>query len=243
MNLNKHLHLSLKEIIGRGSMLQKTMDTDGEISIIITGEKTGDLFVLPANEGIPKTDEPVRVDTNYENEIGLDDVDLFKFELAKSKDSYILLGFRNDFNLKTINKLFIPSKYRNKPVIEISPFAFYKKTIKQIEIPSTIQRIGDDAFSGCGIESVKLAEGVEQIANRAFMNNELKSLALPESLTSAGTDAFMWNNLSKINILGEPTLRGGAFSNNGIRQNSRNIISVPCKGEWGLDKMNWVREE
>lgn len=242
MNLNKHLHLSLDEIIGRANMLQKTMKTDGEISVIITGEKTGDIYILPITEDSKNIDEPIRVDSSYENEVGAEDVDLFKFELTNNKDSYILLGFKNDLNFKIVNKLFIPSEYRNKPVIEISPFAFYEKAIKQIDIPSSIQQIGDDAFSGCGIESIKLDEGIQQIANRAFLNNELKSLALPKTLTNVGTDAFMRNLLSKVTILGEPTLRGGAFSNNGIKQNSRNIINIPYRGKWELDKMNWVRE-
>jgi len=60
------------------------------------------------------------------------------------------------------------------------------------EIPPTVTRIGERAFSGCdGLTSVTIPESVTRIGNDAFCNcSGLTNVTIPEGVTSIGQYAF-----------------------------------------------------
>lgn len=99
--------------------------------------------------------------------------------------------------------------------ISIAPhFASYTRTregglyaandyVTSIELPSTIRRIDDNAFSSYfkNLESILINEGVEEIGDNAFSGLKIAEIKLPESLRKIGTKSF-WacSNLKKIKL-------------------------------------------
>ena len=69
-------------------------------------------------------------------------------------------------------------------VTQIAGGAFmYREELKEIEIPSAIEKINYDAFAQTGLEKVALNEGLKELDAYAFAGNEnLKELALPKSV-------------------------------------------------------------
>ena len=69
-------------------------------------------------------------------------------------------------------------------VTQIAGGAFmYRSELKEIEIPSAIEKINYDAFANTGLEKVTLNEGLKELDAYAFANNDnLKELAIPKSV-------------------------------------------------------------
>lgn len=69
-------------------------------------------------------------------------------------------------------------------VTQIAGGAFmYREELKEIEIPSAIEKINYDAFAQTGLEKVVLNEGLKELDVYAFAGNEnLKELAIPKSV-------------------------------------------------------------
>ena len=69
-------------------------------------------------------------------------------------------------------------------VTQIAGGAFmYRKELKEIEIPSAIEKINYDAFAQTGLEKVVLNEGLKELDAYAFANNDkLKELVIPKSV-------------------------------------------------------------
>ncbi|MBQ7761567.1 MAG: leucine-rich repeat domain-containing protein [Clostridia bacterium] len=109
----------------------------------------------------------------------------------------------------------IPEKMGKYAVVEIDPQAFAGCEITSIELPKTITKIGDCAFSGCelltqidlpkkikeiasglfggclSLESVTIPFGVNTIKSFAFFNcKNLKSVIIPSSVKAIEDNAF-----------------------------------------------------
>ena len=70
-------------------------------------------------------------------------------------------------------------------------------------IPSTVKKIGDDAFYECSrLAFVILPNGVTSIGESAFYNcSNLTSVTIPDTVTEIDDDAFRWcENLSRITL-------------------------------------------
>lgn len=69
-------------------------------------------------------------------------------------------------------------------VTQIAGGAFmYRSELKEIEIPSAIEKINYDAFAQTGLEKVVLNEGLKELDAYAFAGNDnLKELAIPKSV-------------------------------------------------------------
>ena len=69
-------------------------------------------------------------------------------------------------------------------VTQIAGGAFmYRAELKEIEIPSAIEKINYDAFANTGLEKVTLNEGLKELDAYAFAGNDnLKELAIPKSV-------------------------------------------------------------
>lgn len=62
--------------------------------------------------------------------------------------------------------------------------------VKSVTLPSTLKKIGANAFANFGMESINLPEGLEEIGREAFFGSSLTSVRLPESLKRLGYQAF-----------------------------------------------------
>ena len=98
-------------------------------------------------------------------------------------------------------------------IVAVAPYELANYTI-----PSSVERIGDLAFSFCeSLKSVTIEEGVSYIGHSSFENcRALSSIIIPESVTSIGSKAFSGcSSLLSITVksVNPPSLEYG--SNNG----------------------------
>ncbi len=88
-------------------------------------------------------------------------------------------------------------------ITSIGEAAFYRfwNIAGEIKLPSTLKRIGADAFNGVfyGGDLV-IPEGVVSIGEWAFSNSYYNSLILPSTLEEMGKTAFYTNRLQKITV-------------------------------------------
>lgn len=94
----------------------------------------------------------------------------------------------------------------SKNLQSIPARAFYLSTISQIEIPSSVKSIGDEAFCMCKkLKNVSIPEGTEVLGNNVFMYcQNLESVEIPSTVkqitnTHIGTFAEA-NSLKKITV-------------------------------------------
>lgn len=91
-----------------------------------------------------------------------------------------------------------------------------------IEIPSSITKIGHDAFLSSELRSVTFHEGLEIIDINAFNNTKLTTVDIPSTVTDIGTGTF--NNCS---YLESAVIRGQiTYFANQIFQNCINLVDV-----------------
>ncbi len=84
-------------------------------------------------------------------------------------------------------------------VAEIGAQAFFTSHIKNVIIPSSVKKIGNESFFACSnLEEVNIPEGLEQIGWSAFYRcHKIKTIVVPSSVTFIGGGAF--NNMGRIN--------------------------------------------
>jgi len=75
--------------------------------------------------------------------------------------------------------------------------------LKEVHLPSTLERIGFRAFNSTAIENIDFPAGLKTIGDYAFTLAKLKSIVLPEGLQRIGRDAFRGNRAEGILILPE----------------------------------------
>ena len=93
----------------------------------------------------------------------------------------------------------------------------------QITLPSTLQIIGNDAFSNnASLKSIIIPDGVTEIGNSAFSGcSSLESVTLPKSLIKLGSSAFVSTAISSISLPPNLTrIAGGTF------WNCKNLTSI-----------------
>lgn len=83
--------------------------------------------------------------------------------------------------------------------------------LTSVTLPSTLQTIGDGAFSNTGLEEISLPEGLTGIGSYAFGAAPLKEIALPESLEEIGSYAFRQCPLESV-ALGKNLLTVGEYA-------------------------------
>lgn len=92
--------------------------------------------------------------------------------------------------------------------------------ITEIELPSTLLRIGKNAFSYCSIKSVSVPEGVTELGDYAFYDcDSLSSVSLPSTLTKIGEYCFNYcKSLKELTIPAGVTSIGSNFVPSGLKK-------------------------
>ena len=85
--------------------------------------------------------------------------------------------------------------------VEIAESAFkgnFVDELKSVVLPSTVKRIGKNAFLNSGLEELYMQEGVEVIEANAFCNCRLTNFLLPASIKSFDSSSIDNNPIEKI---------------------------------------------
>ena len=70
----------------------------------------------------------------------------------------------------------------------------YDKSITEVQLPSTLKRIGYYCFNQIGAREIVIPEGVEELGEGAFLFCGLERVQLPSTLKVIGDSAFFCNN-------------------------------------------------
>lgn len=88
-----------------------------------------------------------------------------------------LLGYHKGENVKTV---IVP-----EGVEEIKESAFRSSNISEIQLPSTLKKIGRDAFSSCkNLKCIRIPDGITVIEDSVFCMSGIETVYLPESLNN-----------------------------------------------------------
>ncbi len=133
------------------------------------------------------------------------------FALNQDGNSYVVTGI----NSNTATEIIIPKYHKGKLVTKIVDAAFmgnknitdvtisegvltignsaFKNctSLKAVNIPGTVTKIGEYAFYDCALTSVTLPSGLEKIEAYSFYRcSQLSEIEIPDSVTSIGEGAF-----------------------------------------------------
>ena len=138
---------------------------------------------------------------------------MFTYKKSEDGSYYILTGACQTLPSKVV----IPAEYDNLPVKEIGDKAFHNnKSIKAVDLPETIVKIGKYAFCLCTeLKQVFFRDGVTLIGENAFAGCEnLEEVYMPDTLKTIETFAFAdCKNLPEINVTKVDVIKNNAFSN------------------------------
>ncbi|NLR94343.1 leucine-rich repeat protein [Flammeovirga agarivorans] len=74
--------------------------------------------------------------------------------------------------------------------------------LKKIQLPATLEYIGDNAFSGNQLEEITIPDQVHYIGREAFYSNQLTSIKLPSQVDTIYAKTFAFNELTSITLPG-----------------------------------------
>ncbi|MDY6015701.1 MAG: leucine-rich repeat domain-containing protein [Bacilli bacterium] len=125
---------------------------------------------------------------------------------------------------------FINLKYATLPktLVEIPQMAFFNCPLTTINLPGTVEKIGNYAFKGTSLSgSLYLPKSLKTIGVGAFDSLKLTgTLTIPDSVTTISNEAFYSNKFTKL-VIGQnsslTTIGNNAFRNNQIS----NAIALP----------------
>ena len=100
------------------------------------------------------------------------------FDMIEYGDSYVVTSYKGSQKQVTI-----PSKYKGKKVVGIWSHAFANSSIKSITIPSTVEKIGSNAFYKCyALQAVTLNEGLKEIGKSVFEGTSIEEITIPATV-------------------------------------------------------------
>ena len=99
-------------------------------------------------------------------------------------------------------------------ITEVGDFTFIDcRSVTRIQLPGTLRRVGQNAFSSASVTELTLPEGLQQIDRMAFAAVNITELVIPASVTELGEHAFDGcDSLRVLKILGPVrSIEAGTF--------------------------------
>ncbi len=102
---------------------------------------------------------------------------------------------------------------RSANYMGLYPVISEKISINNMILPSSLEHIGPNAFSGCRIGGeLHLPDNTKVIESGAFSGTDINgTLELPKSLHTVMSDTFAWTNISRLEALNIQVIKSGAF--------------------------------
>jgi len=119
----------------------------------------------------------------------------------------------------------------NEGLTKISSNAFLGSKIKEIELPTTLLCIGDDAFRNCfDLESICFNDGLKEIGSYSFSYTKIEKVHIPSSVSKIGTNPLMGCSLLENISVDEENKTYSSFMNsNSICELSTHKLIAGCK--------------
>lgn len=142
-----------------------------------------------------------------------------EFVYTTNSKGEVTLSKHNKELSKNTEVIVIPKAEKGN-LTKIEPSVFVSNTVvTEVNIPDTVQEIGDIAFKGClNLQKVNLPKSLKSIGVGAFMGTALKEVTLPNTVTQVGVKAF-----STCPRLEKLTINEGVTVLNNICNNCKNL--------------------
>ena len=112
---------------------------------------------------------------------------------------------------ETAGNLMVPATLGGYPVTRIGAYAFYGcNRLLKVDMSGcgSLTKIDDNAFNGCSLVQVEIPISVDTIGEYAFFQSGLERVSTLSSLTSIGTGAFaQCNSLRSVDLSGSGSLK------------------------------------
>lgn len=169
-----------------------------------------------------------------------EDVRFYDLEEVIIPNTIKVIGEGTFSKCKNFYKIKIPDSVER---IEKYAFAYCKAfngigkigSDEDIELPSSVVFIGDEAFAWCDLEYVDIPIGVLSIGKRCFIyNKNLQEVSLPKNLKYLGSECFKYTSVKNVSIgEGLEVLNFGTFSHcielkEVMLPNSLKVINGAC---------------
>lgn len=119
---------------------------------------------------------------------------------------------------------------KNVTVIGAKAFSYdwsMRRTINEVVFEGNITEIGEGAFDGCyNMDRIDLPSSVRKIGKDAFSSTGFANITLPARLESIGSGAFSHSKLTSITIPGNVSVDGNFFSRSGAFATCKELRSV-----------------
>lgn len=96
------------------------------------------------------------------------------------------------YRCRNIKNITLPEK-----LSEIHAYCFASTRVSGVEIPATVQSIGESAFCNTKLSELTFAEPsqLQRIGSSAFRNTQIEKVIVPQTVTEIGDSAFMYSNM------------------------------------------------
>lgn len=146
---------------------------------------------------------------NEGNVLNQKDIEFTDFTLTE--DNYEMAGIIREGDVKIPSVLFYEGTYYRIVVIGKNAFKGCKK-IGKVEIPDSVTRIENAAFSGSSITEIGITKNITNLGVSAFNGcTNLKEANFP-NVVNIGNNAFWYAYISSYNFPNAETIGRGAFS-------------------------------
>ena len=142
----------------------------------------------------------------------------------------------------------MPSTVDKYKVAQIGPTAFmHNDTIKELEIPGSVERIGSNAFAGCSaLRRLEIYGNVENIEECAFYNcASLETVTINEGVMNFGDSVFSGCSSLKSITFPNSTLKIGKYAM--FNCTSLETVNIPSTikelGGYAPEGTKWMKNQ
>lgn len=176
--------------------------------------------------------EEVENNVTYAYHDGSKKVDGFVYYLKA--DNTIGIQAYDTAYMGTNKKVVIPETIDGYPVTEIDEFAFYNEGVQTVVFPSTLKKIGKQAFMYSDLRSFSFTgDETVEVGEAAFANTSMEEIVVPANIKNISSVCFGNNIYNKSIIIeeGVETIEDFAFQYNQYATSIKIPSTVKTIGE------------
>lgn len=166
-----------------------------EISVTVNGKKSYPCFVSVANYYTAATEEELQGILSDVPNSSINEIHITGDTLLSSPNSLIQIAqqlpgdrsYKYTLDLSEATNIDLSTDFGNYP----SDIEFFNSSVGEIILPEGIKDIGENALWGfTALERINIPSTVETIGNGALSGTKIREIVIPGSVRSIGNDAF-----------------------------------------------------